>query len=103
MIRLSLIAIIFFLGGCSIPHSVVKTGQSQSNIAIKGAPADAVLFIDGLSMGLANQYDGNPKVLVVEEGLHQLSIQRNGIPLHAEKVFLNHGETKIFNINTGGK
>jgi len=66
------IALTLLLGSCALPETVVKTGSPRPQLAIQGAPADSVLFVDGLSMGLASQFDGNAKVLRVEEGVHQV-------------------------------
>ncbi len=97
------IALTLALSACALPETTVKTGSPRPQLAIKGAPADTVLIVDGLSMGPAPQYDGNPKVLVVEEGMHQVEIQRSGKTIHAEKAFVSNGETRTITVNAGGQ
>jgi hypothetical protein len=70
-------------------------------IYVKGAPEGAVLYVDGLSVGLASQFDGNPKVLIVEEGTHVVELRRGSAVLHTEKVFVSNGESRSLSINAG--
>lgn len=98
-----LLAWVLFLTACALPDTVVKTGSPRPQLAIKGAPIDSVLIVDGLSMGASSQYDGNPKVLIVEEGVHQIDIQQAGKAIHSEKVFISNGETKTIHVNGGGQ
>jgi hypothetical protein len=89
------------LSACALPETMVKTGSARPQLTVKGAPGDAVLVVDGLTMGLAGRYDGNPNTLVIEEGLHQVDIQRAGKSIHSEKTFVSSGETRVININVG--
>jgi hypothetical protein len=98
-----IIALTLSLGACALPETTVKTGSPRPQLAIKGAPADTILIVDGLAMGPASQYDGNPKVLVVEEGVHQVQIQRSGKTIHTEKAFVSNGETKTITVNAGSQ
>jgi hypothetical protein len=68
---------------------------------VKGAPAGSTLFIDGLQIGSATQYDGNPNVLEVLEGTHQVEIRQGGSVLYSEKTFVGVGETHTVKVNTG--
>src|SRR3569623_32831 len=103
MKRCITIALSFLLAACAMPESTVKSGSSRPQLSIKGAPADTVLIVDGLSMGPAAQFDGNPKVLIVEEGMHQVDIQRGGKSIHTEKAFVSNGESRTSTVNAGGQ
>ena len=94
-------ALSLLLAACALPETAVKTGSPRPQLAIKGAPSDAVLIVDGLPMGTAPQYDGNPKLLIVEEGVHQVEVRRGGKTIHAEKAFISNGETKTITVNAG--
>ena len=54
-------------------------------------------------MGAAVQFNGDPNVLIVEEGVHQIVIKQVGITIHAEKTVISNGESRTITINTGGK
>jgi len=56
--------------GCSMPATSVRTVDDRPTLIFKGAPDGAVLFVDGLNLGPANQYNGAPKALIVEPGTH---------------------------------
>jgi hypothetical protein len=81
--------------GCAMPTTTVRTIDDRPTIAIKGAPEGAMLFIDGLNMGLANQYagenarSGQPTALTVEPGTHMVSITLNGATIYEQKVFVD--------------
>lgn len=94
-------ALALTLAACSLPETAVKTGAQRARLAISGAPADAALVVDGLSMGPAAQFDGHPRVLILEEGMHQVEIRRGDSAIHAERVFIGNGETRTMSINEG--
>jgi hypothetical protein len=66
-----------------------------------GAPAGAVLYVDGLAMGAAQQFDGNPNVLAVLEGTHQVEIRQGTGVVYREKVFVSAGETHAVTVLPG--
>lgn len=94
---------VLMLSACALPDTTVKTGSLRPTLAIKGASADAVLVVDGLAMGPAAQFNGEPNVLILEEGLHQVEIKRGGITVHAEKTVITNGELRTLTINTGAR
>ena len=69
------ISLMILLAACSMPSTVVKTPDTRPSLAFEGAPEGAVLFLDGVRTGLANQYDGQPNVLRVEPGTHLVTIR----------------------------
>ena len=78
-----------FLAACSMPSTVVKTPDTRPSLAFEGAPEGAVLFLDGVRTGPANQYDGQPNILLVEPGTHRVTITgADGAVLLEQKVFV---------------
>ena len=81
--------------GC-YPASEVRIPDSRPRIAIKNAPDNAILYVDGLKMGLAIRYSGvsgseesgEAHVLLVEPGRHRVEVKSNGEVLLSEDVFL---------------
>jgi hypothetical protein len=59
---------------------------------VTGAPSGSLLFVDGLEMGSAAQYDGNPKVLAVLEGTHQVEVRLGTNVVYREKAFVSSGQ-----------
>jgi hypothetical protein len=87
-------ALCTMLSACALPQTTVMSGSSQPNLVVTGAPADAVLYVDGLSMGRAAQFDGHPRVLAVLQGPHQVEVREGTTVLYHDKVFLSNGETR---------
>ena len=50
---------------------------------------------------LAKQYDGNPNVLAVLEGPHQIEVRQGSSIIYREKVFVSSGETHAVTILPG--
>jgi hypothetical protein len=83
-----LLVLNFALCSCSMPSTVVRTVDDRPTLAFKGAPEGAILFVDGLNMGPAGQYDGEPKVLAVETGTHVVRVMVNNQTIFEQRVFV---------------
>lgn len=89
MRKLLAVSLMILLAACSTPSTVVKTPDTRPSIAFEGAPEGAVLFLDGVRTGPANQYDGQPNILRVEPGTHVVTIKgADGAILLEKKVFV---------------
>jgi hypothetical protein len=73
---------------CAGPTTVVRTVDTRPAIAVVGAPSGSTLLLDGVSMGEAASFDGNPGVLRVEPGTHEVQIQLGGRAVFTQKVFV---------------
>ena len=100
---LILFSIILLVSGCAYPTSGVRVLDKRPSIAIQNAPKDAILMVDGVNMGLANNYDGQDRALLVESGTHKIEVMNHGMPILSEQVFLGSGELKTFRVHTSGK
>jgi hypothetical protein len=103
MKRICLLFVAAFLTACALPETSVKTGNPRPAIYVQGAPQDTLLFIDGLLMGASGDFNGAPKTLLVEEGVHLVEIRRGNAVLHTEKVFVSKGESRLISVNTGNE
>lgn len=101
MKNLMLLASAMLLAACALPQTTVKTGTSQPGLIVKGAPAGSVLYVDGLVMGPAAQFDGKPKVLAVLEGVHHVEIRQGATVVYSEKTFASSGETHTVTVVGG--
>lgn len=97
------IVFVLLLSACALPDTTVKTGSPRPTLIIKAAPADSILIVDGLAMGAAAQFNGEPNVLILEEGAHQIVIKQAGAIIHTEKTVISNGESRTVTINTGVK
>jgi hypothetical protein len=88
------------LQGCTYPDAAkIEQKDSRPSIGVSGAPEGAALYVDGLKMGMASQFDGEESVLLVESGKHLIEIKSaSGEVLHSETLFLSGSTTKVLRI-----
>lgn len=84
----ALLTLTFTLCSCAMPSTVVRTVDDRPTLAFKGAPDNAILFVDGINMGPAAQYDGDPKVLTVEPGTHNVIVNIGNEAIFEKRVFV---------------
>jgi hypothetical protein len=94
--------VLTLMSACSGPISAVRVPDTRPAIAIQGAAADAILYVDGLSMGAAQQFDGRTQVLLLEPGPHKVEVISRGKRVLSEQIFLGGQETKTLTISEGG-
>lgn len=92
------IILILAVAACAMPVTQVRTVEASPSIVVKGAPAGASLLVDGISMGPANAYNGEPNALKVVPGTHTVSvITSGGNAILTQKVFVE-SEMKTVNV-----
>ena len=101
MKKLALLIAVALLTACALPQTTVRTGSAPPTLIVKGAPPGAFLFVDGLQMGLATQFDGNPKTLAVLEGTHQVEVRLGANVVYKEKAFVSSGESHTVTVVPG--
>jgi hypothetical protein len=84
------------LGGCTTPVVKIKVVDDRPGISIHGVPGRAIVYVNGLSMGRAEQYGQNGKVLLLEPGIHEVEIVRKGTIIFTQRVLLGRGPQKIY-------
>ncbi len=85
------------LAGCSMPTTTVKTVDSRPGISISGAPDDALLLLDGVKVGNAANYNGEPNILIVEPGTHRVVVQQGATVIFDQLIFVDT-ETKRISV-----
>jgi len=70
-------------------------------LVVKGAPSGSFVIVDGLEVGPAESFDGNPGALIVEEGTHLVEVKRAGQTIHSERIFISSGETRTISVVFG--
>ncbi len=66
------------LAGCSAPSTTVRTVDTRPAIAILDSAPGAVLVVDGRAVGPAANFNGEPTVLRLEPGTHDIEIKDPG-------------------------
>ena len=92
------VSLLCLAAACAMPSTVVRTPDTRPSLAIEGAPAGAILFVDGVRVGEAILYDGQPNVLLVEPGTHTVTVKGvDGAQLLDQKIYVE-SETKTLKV-----
>ena len=75
------------IGGCAYPTTTVSSGSERPTVVFVNAPAGASLYVDGMHVGTATEFDGISKALTVEPGRHHIRIVLDGV-VHFERYIL---------------
>ena len=87
--RKLVLAVALAAAGCVGPTTTVRTVDTRPALAVAGAPAGSVLYVDGVAVGDPGSYDGRPNVLRVEPGTHDVEIRDHaGRSLFRQRVFV---------------
>lgn len=84
------------LAACALPTTQVNSGTARPTLTVIGAPANAILFVDGLQIGAAAIYNGAPNTLLIEEGVHRLELRMGNTVLVTQKIYASGGENTKF-------
>ncbi len=83
------LALALAAAACVGPTTTVRTVDTRPALAFAGAPSGTVLYVDGMAVGDPSAYDGQPNVLRVEPGTHEIDIRdRAGQSLFKQRVFV---------------
>lgn len=70
---------------------------------VKDAPKGALLFVDGVSMGQADSYSGDPSVLLLEPGTHVIEVKAGDRLLFSQRIFLGGSELRTISVSGGSR
>ncbi len=85
---LILVSTIFFLAAC-VPAETTRTLDERPSVGFANVPKDAVIFVDGLNMGLAGDFDGQSRSLTLVNGSHKVKLVQNGQEILSQDIYLN--------------
>lgn len=95
------IVLVLSFAGCVHPSTTVRTLDDRPLIGIQGAPAAAIIYVNGQDMGHASEYDGEDTALRIEPGTHLIEIRDSNRVYFEDRIYAGSGSTKT--INLGGK
>lgn len=85
-------ALALSVAACALPASTTTSGSVRPTLQVKGAPEGATLFVDGVAVGAATDFDGSSKVLALEEGAHRIEVRQGATVIVKRSVFGSGGE-----------
>ena len=84
--------------GCAMPRTGTQVVDGRSRMIVKDAPKEALLYVDGVVMGQAGSFDGDPSVLLLEPGTHLVEVKAGDRLLFSQRVFLGGGELRTISV-----
>jgi len=91
------------VSACALPTTEVRTGATRPALAVQGAPAGASLYLDGILIGAAAQYNGVAQKLLIEEGVHRVEVKQGQTVLLTQQIFASSGETSTVTVQSEQK
>ena len=79
--------LVFALIGCGTPREATIGVGNEGALKIVCDPSDAEVFVDGVSMGEANRYDGKPGYIKLSSGTHRVEIKKEGYAPYFREVY----------------
>ncbi len=77
------------LSACSAPSTTVRTRDTRPGLAVIDTPPGAVLVLDGKTVGPAIEYSGQPNVLRLEPGTHDVELRdARGTVVFRQTIFV---------------
>ncbi|MDY6855387.1 MAG: PEGA domain-containing protein [Thermodesulfobacteriota bacterium] len=76
-----------FLAGCGTPKESTFGVGNEGTLRIICSPNSAKVFVDGVSMGKANRYDGDPGYIKLDSGTHRIEIRKEGYIPYTKEVY----------------
>lgn len=73
--------------GCAMPVTSVHSVDTRPSISVKNAGDSAELFVDGVRMGRASDYN-DPYRLNLDAGTHRISIMEKGQTVFQQTIFI---------------
>lgn len=80
------------------PETRTDTVDERPQLVVANAGEGAVLIVDGVTIGPAQNFDGKPGALRLPEGTHVVEIQQNGVSVLKETVFLTDAVTRTISV-----
>jgi hypothetical protein len=73
----------------SDPATRVDIIDDRPQLIVANAAEDAMLIINGVTVGPAAQYNGSPNTLRLSKGTHVVEVEQKGQIVLTQKVFLS--------------
>ena len=87
MKRVQIFLCLLLLAACSLPATTVRSVDARPSISIAGAGSQAELFVDGLRVGKASEFQ-EPNQLTLPPGTHKIAIIDAGRPAFEQVIFI---------------
>lgn len=84
-----LLCLIGALAACSMPTTTVRSVDTRPGLIIANAPEGATVLVDGISVGAASEYNGEPNHLLVDPGTHRITVRQGNAVIYDQQIFVD--------------
>lgn len=97
---LAALACCLLLAGCNVKYPETRTDavDERPTLIVANASDTAVLWVNGVELGAAKQYDGAPGVLRLTPGSHTIEVRDGGAVIHQENMYLADAMTRTVSL-----
>ena len=97
---LAALACCLLVAGCNVKYPETRTDavDERPRLIVANASDTAVLWVNGVELGLAKQYDGTLGVLRLPPGSHQVEVRDGGAVVHQENMYLADAMTRTVSL-----
>jgi hypothetical protein len=88
-------AALLALASCATPHSVTRGAGNNGLFALMVDPASAEVYVDGVLVGEADRFDGQPGYLEIASGTHRLEFKKAGYLPWARDVYSSNAVQEV--------
>lgn len=86
------------LTACAYPNTTVRTLEEKPQLAFANASPTAMLFVNGVLIGPAADYDGKKSTLQVGTGTHTVEVRENDRAIYSERIYLGSDAIKTISL-----
>jgi hypothetical protein len=98
-LKVSVLIALACLSGCSWFHRK-PPAPDPTELIVTGAPADSVLFVDGVQAGQPSEAN-RPQVLDVTPGTHTLEVRTGDTVAYREDTYVAQGDKRVVTVLSG--
>jgi hypothetical protein len=100
-VRVIIIVALLCLSGCSWFHRKPH-GPPPAELVVTGAPAGALLFVDGVAAGQEVEAK-RPQILDVTPGTHIVEVRVGDTVAYRENTYVAAGEKRLVQVLSGAR
>jgi hypothetical protein len=100
-VRILIVVALLCLSGCSWFHHKPHVPPA-AELVVTGAPAGAVLFVDGVQAGQEAEAK-KPQVLSVTPGTHTVEVRQGDTVTYRENTYVGAGDKRLIQVLSGAR
>jgi hypothetical protein len=96
-----ILAMVVFLSGCSWFHGAKPSGPKPPELILTGVPAGALLLVDGVQSGEAQEPPNRTRVISVTPGTHVVEVKMGDSVVYRESAEVAAGDRRVITVLSG--